>query len=71
MKSTYFVFRHLPILLYTFFWFGIFIGGLSAPQEQVTLLKSNMITQGWHISLYSILFMWPFIFLYIYRVTKK
>ena len=63
-------FKHLPIILYSFFWVSIFIGGLYAPQARIDLLDSSWITKGNHISIISCLVMWPFIIVYLFRFKQ-
>ena len=50
---------HLHIVLYSYFWFGLFICGLAAPDERVAELGSGVITKGWHLSLLSMLLILP------------
>ena len=30
--------NHLHVMLYTYFWFGLFVGGLVAPQHRIDML---------------------------------
>jgi hypothetical protein len=61
---------HLHILLYFYFWLGIFIGGLVAPKERIDILNSNIITEGWHISLLSVFLIFPVFVVYYFRMKK-
>ena len=68
MKKLFAVFwNHLPVALYSFFWAGIFIGGIFAPQERIDLLDSSYLTKGYQISIISCILMWPFIIAYFIR----
>lgn len=62
---------HLHILLYTYFWFGIFVCGLAAPEDRVKDLGSAVITQGWHLSLLSLVLILPAPVLYVLRMKKE
>jgi len=42
--------QHLPVVLFGWFWFGMFLCGLLAPQERVAELGSAVVTEGWHLS---------------------
>lgn len=48
--------NHLEITLIGWFFFGMALCGLLAPQERVALLESEVVTQGWHLSLMAICF---------------
>ncbi|MDC0231402.1 hypothetical protein OAK19_05500 [Aureispira] len=61
---------HLHILLYFYFWLGIFIGGLVAPIERIEMLNSNVITEGWHISLLSVFLIFPVFVIYSFRMKR-
>ena len=45
---------HLEITLIGWFFFGMALCGLLAPEERVALLESDLVTQGWHLSLMAI-----------------
>ena len=62
---------HLHIFLYFYFWLGIFVGGLVAPKERIENLKSEIITEGWHISLLSIILIFPVFIIYFFRMRNK
>ena len=62
--------KHILILLYTYFWLGIFIGGLCAPINRVELLNSPYIKEGWHISLYSLVLFLPIWIIYLIKMRK-
>ena len=50
-----FLIKHAAILLYAGFWISLSGYGLLAPPERVRLLESGLVTQGWHLSLISLL----------------
>ena len=70
-KLTELLKYHLHILLYTYFWLGLFLCGLVAPQHRIDELGSAFITQGWHLSLLSLLLVLPVPLIYIWRMGKK
>jgi hypothetical protein len=47
---------HFPIILYGWFWLGLLLCTLFAPDERVRALKSDLITEGWHLSVLSLIF---------------
>ena len=63
--------EHLHIVLYFYFWLGIFIGGLVAPQDRVEILNSDLIKEGWHLSMFSMILIFPVFIIYYIRVKKK
>ncbi len=65
-----FVRVHLPVLLYGWFWLGMFLCGLLAPVDRVLHLQSGLITEGWHLSLLSVLFGLPVLVLYWWRMRR-
>ena len=62
---------HLHIVLYFYFWLGIFVGGLVAPQERVEMLNSDLIKEGWHLSMLSLILIVPVFVIYYLRLKKK
>lgn len=62
---------HLHAILFTYFWLGLCVGGLVAPEERVLLLESDWITQGWHLTLLSLVLVLPAPILYAVRMNKK
>ena len=66
-----FLLEHLHIVLYFYFWLGIFIGGLVAPQDRVDMLNSEIIKEGWHLSLLSMILIFPVFIIYYLRIKKK
>lgn len=62
---------HLHVLLYTYFWLGLFVGGLVAPQDRIAMLESSIITQGWHLSALSLILVLPIPIAYFFRMRKK
>lgn len=69
-KLTELLKYHLHILLYTYFWLGLFICGLVAPQHRIDLLESDLITQGWHLSLLSLFLVLPVPIIYFFRMRN-
>jgi hypothetical protein len=63
--------KHFHIVLYFYFWLGIFIGGLIAPKERIDMLNSSIITEGWHISLLSLILIGPVFIIYYSRMRKR
>ncbi|HUT52357.1 MAG TPA: hypothetical protein VM658_03100 [bacterium] len=66
-KLAYLVKYHFHAILYLYVWFGLFICGLAAPQHRVALLDSRLITQGWHLSLLSLILVLPWPIIYVVR----
>jgi len=62
---------HLPIVLYGWFWFGMFLCGFLAPDHRVAMLESGVITEGWHLSLMSVVLGLPVVVLYIHRMKRE
>ena len=60
--------NHLHVLLYTYFWFGLFVCGLSAPDQRVAELHSSLVTKGWHLSLLSLVLVLPVPVIYWLRM---
>ena len=60
---------HFPIILYTWFWFGLILCAIFAPSDRVLMLKSQVITEGWHLIVLSLILGVPIIVLYWRRVT--
>jgi hypothetical protein len=65
-KLLYVLKYHLHILLYTYFWFGLFLCGLFAPDERILELGSNVIKKGWHLSAFSACLILPVPALYLW-----
>ena len=61
---------HIHIVLYSYFWFGLFICGLAAPDDRVLELESGLITKGWHLSLLSLVLILPVPILYLARMVR-
>jgi len=61
---------HLHIILYSYFWLGLFICGLAAPDWRVKELGSNLITKGWHLSLISLFLVLPVPVIYYIRIRR-
>lgn len=62
--------RHFPALLFGWFWFGMVLCGLLAPADRVAHLESNLVTEGWHLSLMSFVFGAVIMSAYVVRVSK-
>jgi len=56
--------RHFPIILFGWFWLGLILCALLAPSDRVLMLKSGLITQGWHLAVLSVVLSTPVIWLY-------
>jgi len=61
---------HLHIVLYSYFWFGLFVCGLAAPDDRVAQLESVVITKGWHLSALSLVLILPVPILYCLRMWR-
>ena len=61
---------HLPAILYGWFFFGMFLCGLLAPDHRVAELESSLVTQGWHLSAMACLFGIPILTAYWWRVRS-
>jgi len=70
-KRPSWVFIHLPVLLYGWFWLGMFLTGFLAPQHRVEELQSSVIQQGWHLSLLACILGIPPLVMYWRRVSKR
>ena len=62
--------HHLQIVLYSYFWLGLFVCGLGAPEHRVEELQSNVITKGWHLSLLSLVLILPVPIIYYVRIRR-
>jgi len=62
--------NHLHVILYTYFWFGLFVCGLSAPDQRVAELHSSLVTKGWHLSLLSLVLVLPVPVVYWLRMRS-
>ena len=62
---------HLHVILYSYFWLGLFVCGLVAPDERVAGLGSGLVTRGWHLSLLSVLIVLPVPVLYVLRFRRR
>lgn len=61
---------HLHIVLYFYFWFGLFVCGLAAPQERVAQLGSGVVQKGWHLSALSLVLILPVPVIYFVRMRR-
>ena len=66
-----FAIKHIHILIYAGFWLSMINYGLLAPPERLSLLESNIISKGWHLSLLGVFFGLPVIILYSFRFRKR
>ena len=62
--------EHFHVLVYFYFWLGIFVGGFVAPKDRILLLESNVISEGWHLSVLSLVLIFPVFIIYYIRVIK-
>ncbi len=62
---------HIHMVLYFYFWLGIFIGGLVAPKDRVEMLNSDLIKEGWHLSLLSVILIFPVFVIYFIKFRNK
>ncbi|MBU2488446.1 MAG: hypothetical protein KKA60_03550 [Proteobacteria bacterium] len=69
-KILYILKYHLHVILYVYFWFGLFVCGLAAPDGRVEELGSGLISRGWHLSLLSVVLVLPIPILYAWRMRK-
>jgi hypothetical protein len=65
-----FIRDHIHVVLYSYFWLGLFICGLAAPQERVAQLGSGVIQRGWHLSLLSMVLLLPVPIIYFFRMKR-
>jgi hypothetical protein len=63
--------RHLPALLYGWFWFGMVLCGLLAPKGRVQELESSLVTEGWHLSLMAGVFGAAILSIYYWRMSRS
>jgi hypothetical protein len=63
--------RYLPALLYGWFWFGMLLSALVAPQDRVDGLESSLVTEGWHLSMMAGLFGGVILLVYWLRVSGR
>lgn len=69
-KVVYLVKYHFHALLYFYIWFGLFVCGLTAPEQRVAELGSSIIRQGWHLSVLSCLLVLPWPVFYLIRFLR-
>ena len=69
-RGKYFLKFHLHIVLYTYFWFGLFVCGLLAPPHRVAELGSDLVSRGWQLSLLSVFLIFPVPLIYLVRMRR-
>lgn len=62
---------HLHVMLYCYFWLGLFVCGLVAPDDRIAELGSDLISAGWHLSLLSALLVLPVPVVYLIRMRRS
>ena len=63
------IFRdHLHTILFSYFWLGLFVGGLVAPAERVWMLESQLVTEGWQLTVLSMVLVLPAPMIYFFRM---
>jgi hypothetical protein len=62
---------HLHVVLYAYFWLGLFLCGLLAPDWRVRELDSGLIGKGWHLSALSVALLLPVPVAYILRMRQR
>ena len=62
---------HLPALLYGWFWVGMVLCGLLAPDHRVAALDSALVTEGWHLSVMACLLGSPPLVAYWLRMSGR
>ena len=70
-KKLHWIELHFPIILYTWFWFGLILCAVFTPEERVLMLKSQVITKGWDLILVSVILSTPIFWMYWKRVSKN
>ena len=63
--------RHFAIVLYSWFFFGMFLCGLLAPPERVAELGSGLISAGWHLSVLALALALPVLAIYRRRLQDR
>ncbi|MBW1989245.1 MAG: hypothetical protein JRI97_06835 [Deltaproteobacteria bacterium] len=69
-RVKYILKYHLHVILYLYFWFGLFVCGLAAPRHRVEELGSSLVSQGWHLSLLSLFLVLPVPLAYLWRMRR-
>jgi len=65
-----FFLKHLPFILFSYFFLGVIVGGFFATQDRVDLLNCSLLTNGSYISIIAIVLYLPILILYLIK-TKK
>ncbi|MBL90548.1 MAG: hypothetical protein CMH56_01875 [Myxococcales bacterium] len=55
-------------ILFSYFWLGLFVGGLVAPAERVWMLESHLVTEGWQLTVLSMVLVLPAPMIYLFRM---
>ncbi|MEA2101808.1 MAG: hypothetical protein U9P80_04445 [Thermodesulfobacteriota bacterium] len=66
-KIVYLIKYHFHAILFFYVWFGLFVCGMAAPPDRVAELGSGLITQGWHLSVLSMILVLPWPVIYVCR----
>jgi len=61
---------HLHAILYSYFWLGLFVGGLVAPEERVLQLESDWLIHGTQLTFLSLILVLPALIIYILRMRQ-
>ena len=61
---------HLHAILYSYFWLGLFVGGLVAPEKRVLDLESDWLIQGSQLTFLSLILVLPAPIIYILRMRQ-
>ena len=61
---------HLHAILYSYFWLGLFVGGLVAPEERVLQLESDWLIHGTQLTFLSLILVLPALIIYISRMRQ-
>ena len=61
---------HLHAILYSYFWLGLFVGGLVAPEKRVLGLESDWLIQGSQLTFLSLILVLPAPIIYILRMRQ-
>ena len=71
LDRTIWLKNYLPVLLFAWFWVGMILCGLLAPDERVQELESLLVTEGWHLSVMAAVFGCLTVLPYWFRMTRR